>query len=211
MENKSRIETIRIDFDFWYDYEDYINKKEIYVQGAELESDGSEINYWKKYKNTHRQKLSVKTISSNKFDFPIKPFFGEIEDWVLIKYLAILEYEIVPIVYSFYNKGEKFGYSDSTIVKYDNKIIKSIFCYDDSGKIPILKYLEDYDNNADQKEIEVIVTTYFEKLEIEKLNEIQRQKNEEKKADSAHDSYNDTYYNDQLDMDQQGPEFWNSL
>ena len=62
MENKSRIETIRIDFDFWYDYEDYINKKEIsallatferyeynvlHQFGTKIFDDTSDINYRK--------------------------------------------------------------------------------------------------------------------------------------------------------------------
>lgn len=209
MENFSHIFKIRIKHDFIFDYDDFVNKKEIYVYSEDEE--GGEINYWKKYKNTYRLKLEIKTTSDEKFSLPIEPFFGEIEDWVLFKYLAILDYENPFITYKFYSKGEKYGYGESTVVKFENKILKSLFCLESGEKVPIIKYVEEYEKESNQEDLNSLVMTYLERIEIERRDEFDRQEARDTKRSRRNDSYDDSNYNDQLDIDQQGPEFWDSL
>lgn len=184
-----------------YDYDDYINKRNI-----------TDINNeWIDGKGTFKQQIFFK-LDNDSLRVPKTLLFGKnISDYELIKYLAIIEYESPKVIYSYYEINEKYGISNSTIVTKEEKIIKTFFIEYKKEKMPLLLYIKKIEQEIKNSKpddfiyipnINYLVERYFDSR-IEYSNNDVSTENQ--------DYFNDTYYNDGLDLDQQSEDFWNSL
>jgi len=223
MSKISVIEIIRLKHNYVYSYESYLEKKPIFIfskrnmSSTIFDEVKPEINLWDELKNTFQSKIEICT-EDNNFTIPSKLIFGNIEDWILFKYLAIIDSKGKNIGYDYYTIGERYGQSDATIVNRDFTIIKSLFCIVDNVKIAFKKFAVDFEKNISPNELDKIVKTYFRKIENIKREEfiIEQEIRQRKESFSEYEaeriaSLNDSYYNDNLDMDQQSPEFWDNI
>ncbi|MCM8571147.1 hypothetical protein NE848_17275 [Gramella jeungdoensis] len=231
-----RAEIIRIDLDYpiKYDKDRYEENESFYLEKfskslfpideseedeKELENDidyeYSGIEKWEsdKYKFSTKIKL---TTTNGEISIPLRILFKTISDKDLLITLALIN-DLNPIVeYEFYEVGEKFGYSDSTIVKKNDTIIKSFKLQNKNEQLlEIHKYIREITKNASDADLKKLSLDYMNQIEEERL-EIEMAEYEEMQSKLDYEAekkslgFNDEYYNDQLDMDQQSPEFWDT-
>lgn len=148
---------------------------------------------------------------------PLSYFFINLNKKEVLEILAILEKEALPTKFEYFEVGESYGFSEKTIVKKEKTIIKSFNLIYEEKLFTINEFYVYYKKNKVKNEIQTIVEEYIEKLnfrqreiEIQEYNNLSYRNNRSDFSDDS-SSYDNEHYNDQLDMDQQSPEFWDNL
>lgn len=126
-------------------------------------------------------------------------FFKNLKPNQIFEIMAILQKELPFVNFGYYELGEKYGYEDSTIVLYENKIVKYFNIISNNKQYSISEYYNEYISTKRQFEITSIVKEYLNDLnvEIDLYNEklISEQEDYEKSLIedkySIEDSYND--------------------
>lgn len=123
-------------------------------------------------------------------------FFKKFNSQELFEIMAILTKETPFIELKYFNIGERYGYEDSTIVKHDNKLIKSFNVIINDKLFGLYDYLVNYKSNKSELEITTIVKEYLESLDFEiniENTEIEEKYNNENNSEryTIEDSYND--------------------
>ena len=108
----------------------------------------------------------------------------------------LLLFKKSDIELKYFNIGERYGYEDSTIVKHDNKLIKSFNVIINDKLFGLYDYLVNYKLNKSELEITTIVKEYLESLDFEiniENTEIEEKYNNENNSEryTIEDSYND--------------------
>lgn len=212
---KGKIEKIRISDKYNYDFDKYM-RKEFLDDSLEL-ANGDLVNMWQIVKNDYATKVCITTCKNDIIAIPLKVIFGVVEDWDLFSLMSVLEVLQTEINYEYYKIGEKYGKSEASITKIDNKIIKNIICIDNGKSISLKQFAENFIKvNSSQKLLE-IVKLYFDNIDEDNYKKDELiEKWERKLASDIYRAenrinYSDDYYNDNLDLDQQSPEFWDNL
>lgn len=125
--------------------------------------------------------------------------FKKFKSFELFEILAILENEQPFIDFDYFKIGEKYGYDKSTIVKYDNKIVKYFYIIENNKKYSFYDYYQNYKSIKSQSEISKIVDDYLSNLDFELeilyenliANEESYQEKMLEKKYTIEDSYND--------------------
>ncbi|APG65403.1 hypothetical protein LPB136_08570 [Tenacibaculum todarodis] len=198
--------------------DEYKNKSNIYVPAFEIINKGKgffeeytlEYDFWKKNKYTYKNLISINFLDyvakEEKIIYlPTIIFFGKLEDWQLISYLAILNHFNPKIYYEFYKKGESLNNIKSEIVENDNTLVKNIVCLRNEEEISLLEFAKlEFEKIINKNELIEIVEYYLYNEHKEHYNDIV--------DDYVKDDFGADYsYNDQLDLDQQSPEYWDNL
>lgn len=168
---------------------------------------------WELFKYKSANKIIFKT-RSDEFRIPLFRFLGKIDDRDLLNYLAILNSKHPIINYRYYEKGEEYGAGEWKIVQQEKTLIKDItFENSNNDQVDIHSYILEEKKNLSDSELEKLSMKYLEDLENEKYA-IEEAENEEINSRMEYEDekryFSDDYYNDQLDMDQQSPDFWDS-
>lgn len=170
-------------FDIYYSFDDYVEKKEFKTIISERfiveEFDTSHnevITIYFKYKYIN---IKIGCIDSEIEDFyqsedkknaitflKLKHsyFFRNFKVYELFEILAIINNEKPDIEFEFYKVGEKYGFSETTRVNYENKIIKTFFIIQDEIKLTINEYYKQFKINNDSEYISILVKFYLEDL-----------------------------------------------
>ncbi|WP_026933850.1 hypothetical protein [Christiangramia echinicola] len=208
-----------------YRFEDYIDRSEIYIQGEkevdiedsdvvlDLDGDGKKIveyNFWNDIKNTYRAKIEVHFEDDKNLEIPSVILFEAMPDWELIRAMAILDHLEPEVEYEYFKVGEKYGYSEKTKTRAENKFIKSFLVKDATDKkCSPIDLVYSFLDDKTEDEVNDIVKDYLEYLlELKEEEYFEGLEFEEEKSSGYHSN---AHYNDNLDLDQQNPEFWDSL
>lgn len=125
-------------------------------------------------------------------------FFKNLKPNQIFEIMAILQKELPFVSFGYYELGEKYGYEDSTIVQYENKIIKYFNIISKDKQYSIFEYFNNYKISKSQTEINSIVKEYLDdlNLEIEIYNDklIEIQEDYEKNITNEKYTIEDSYY-----------------
>lgn len=91
-------------------------------------------------------------------------FFRNFKVYELFEILAIINSEKPDIEFEFYKIGEKYGFSETTRVNYENKIVKTFFIIEDEKRSTINEYYKQFKINNDSEYISILVKFYLEDL-----------------------------------------------
>lgn len=125
-------------------------------------------------------------------------YISNLKFYQIIELLSILFKELPFVKFGFYEVGEKYGFGDNTIVKYENKIIKYFNIIHNEKEYSIYDYFIEYKSCKNDSELNLIVEEYINILNIEyeiynsKL--IQKQRNLEESEREEKYSIDDSYY-----------------
>ena len=211
---KDRISKIRISEYYYYEFNKYL-KKDFLDDFTKL-SDANALDMWQIVKLDYSTKIFVTTEKNRIINIPLKLLFGTIEDWDLYSIMAILEYLKPEINYQYYEIGENYGRSKSSITMFDKKIIKSINCLYNDVEIPLNQFAENFKKSASNLNLRDIAKMYFENIDndILKKEEIEEELERKTKSDNYRAenrrTHSDDFYNENLDLDQQSPEYWDN-
>lgn len=198
------IENIGLNINYSYYYNNYLDKSEICVIG--INENGIEGNVWTTRRHTYKAKLKIITFRGQVVYVPIIVLLPKIDDYELIEHLAILDFEKPQIEINYYKIGDFYGLSRKTEVKNANTLVKNIQCIaEDNVNAEIYEYSSLIKSKLTSEEISKRVQNYLAEVE-----EAQMWEQESSKEDITY-SLGGAYYNDQLDLDQQEPDFWDSL
>lgn len=167
----------------------FVTKKEIYFKLILTEEEKVKFSIINPYNSSkHFRKLFLKT----------SYFFKKFKTSELFEILAILNKEQPYVEFAYFEKGEKYGYDDYTVVKYNNKIIKYFFVFFTDKKLTIDEYYSTYKIDKNESEISALVKEYLDELELD-LEIYYNRKQEEQDAYISRlndDSYSieDSYY-----------------
>lgn len=161
----SEIESIDLNHNYIYDYKSYKEKKGIFVYPKSTFISNSKVNQWSKLKNTFQSKIEIRT-KDDIFNISSKLIFGNIEDWELFKYLAILSSTKNKIEYTYFLKGEKYGQSELTVVEKNFTLVKSIFFVINNSRVPLKKFIIDFEKKTSINNLNLIVKDYFKEEEL---------------------------------------------
>lgn len=190
----------------------YLYEDDEFIPDSSKDSDGGIIR-WELVKYKSANKIIFKT-RSDEFRIPLFRFLGKIKDRDLLNYLAILNSKQPRIKYRYYEKGEKYGDAEWKIVQQEKTLIKLItFENSNNDQVDIHSYILEEKKNLDDSELEKLSMKYLEDLEKEKYETEEAQYEEMNSRMEYEDEkiyFKDDFYNDQLDMDQQSPDFWDS-
>lgn len=211
---KDRISKIRISENYYYEFNKYL-KKDFLDDFTKL-SDENALDMWQIVKLDYSTKIFLTTEKNRIITIPLKLLFGTIEDWDLYSIMAILEYLKPEINYQYYEIGENYGKSKSSITMINKKIIKSINCLYNDVEIPLNQFAENFKKSASNQNLREIAKMYFENIDndILKKEEIEEELERKTKSDNYRaenrKTYSDDFYNESLDLDQQSPEYWDN-
>jgi len=157
MENIPKIKEINI-FGYEYNFENYLSDLKSY--------NSNQNNIFNKEEKSKRYNQKIDILLSEKSE-RIKIlrgiFFNETKDWELFRILSILEFYQPELCYVYYKVGEKYGETDNTIVKLENKLINKLFIYHNNQNVFIKTFIDEQMEFLDETEINKIVNIYFEK------------------------------------------------
>jgi len=195
---------------------DILNKSYSFKDEFEIHKDfGGEVYYlddWKKMRKTNFAKVFFITENNFLLKIPLRYLMPEYEDWEILEFLTILNYEKPIIEFKYYKIGELYNppHQDS-IVKYENKIVKSIFLVENELRMPLCKFVKQKRNILTDNEFENLLESYiFENGYDESIFNGEQDENESYNEDGR-SYYDNEHYNDSLDLDQQDPEFWDTI
>lgn len=186
-----------------YTFDDYRYKRKFHFDFLDY------VNDWSKIKNSYRLKIYFE-VSGAYIKIPLCLLFGDIKDWVLFKYLAIIESKLPDVSFTYFSKGERYGYNYSKVIQYNETIIKTFHVLNENKPVPLLNYIKHLERGYSTSMVNSIVKQYIDILEFES-SEYFENYSQHDYSDSGSNNFNDTFYNDSLDLDQQDPEFWDSL
>jgi len=205
-----------------YDFQNYVDEKDI-VYNIRLPDENGQIksypmNFWKHEKFKVSTKIIIELKSSVRLNIPLKIFIKNLQyksDLHLIETLSIL-YNFKPeIEYDYYNVGEKFSNKRYGVTTSPNSIIKNFNIYRKGEILTLEDYIQKIRKKLDPIQLNEFVKNFLNEpknlilKENYNLNEIDQNDLDEKYEIERFN--NNPYYNDQLDMDQQDPEFWDNL
>jgi hypothetical protein len=195
-----------------YDIEQYREKSNIFVFKEEIVNKGKGIfeeyrtsyDFWKKYKYTYKNLIRIEFFEQIIY-LPTIIFFGKLDDWKLISYLAIINYFKPKVHYEFYRKGESLKNIKNEVVENENTLVKNIVCLKNGEELSLKEFaIIEIDELKNKNKLIEIVEDYLYQ-DHKELSFIIEETNEN---ESFRENY---FYNDQLDTDQQSPEFWDNL
>lgn len=227
----NRLLKIFISHNYQYSFQNYLDKEFIYSPGykqikveprkdkiylSEKELiDWEEYDAWPKLRNTYNCKIIFEFSDDLILVIPSPILFGPCTDDELILSLAVLDYASPTLNFEYYKVGEKYGSSDSTKVKEEGKLVKTIAIRDNNGNqqslidfvVHQIDLRTEVENNEIVKDYLKWIKDIKEEREQQKLDELSINIPQE----STESYFDSSYYNDGLDLDQQSPEFWDSL
>ena len=231
MENLDKIFLIEIEHSYQYSFSDFKDQKGIYVPGVKeipwildknefvidwQEGDMKQVecNFWKEVASPYFRRIKIHLFSDQILIVPIPVLFSPLQDWELISCLAVLHCSEPEVEYEFYQVGERYGKGENTVVRNSEKLVKSIFCFNERReKLTLEDYAFNLLSSLSEEKLNEKVKQYLLEIEEHKIEEeMDECDNEELDTFKEGESYfRNDFYNDSLDLDQQSPEFWDNL